>query len=189
MGEEVGERFPEFLGFLLDNPIRRILEKPEKRVRDLGLVGGKLLEVGCGPGFFSIPLAENNKVVVSFDLSSGFLRRVRRKAEENKIGNIAFLRCEASKIPIKDGIFDRAFVHFVYHEVNDRENFIAELARVLKRDGAVVVVEVEPARGLGKLFGPPGASSDAARVKFKARFDRVDVHSDGRRRYTLRAWK
>ncbi|MEE9594909.1 MAG: class I SAM-dependent methyltransferase, partial [Candidatus Hydrothermarchaeales archaeon] len=189
MEEEVEERFPEFLGFLLDNPIRRLLGKPEKRIKELGLVDSKVLEVGCGPGFFTIPLAENNQSVVSFDLSSKFLKKTRRMAEKKEIDNTTFIRCEASKIPLREGVFDRAFVHFVYHEIKDREDFISELARVLKRNGEVVLVEVEPASGLKKLFGPPGASSDTAKMKFKTRFEGLDVRREGGRRYVLRAKK
>jgi ubiquinone/menaquinone biosynthesis C-methylase UbiE len=189
LDEEAGEQFPEFLGFLLDNPIRRFFENPTAKIRELGLVEGGVLEVGCGPGFFSISLAENNKWVVSFDISSGFLRRARRKAEKGGLDNIAFVRCEASRLPLESGVFDYAFVNFVYHEIKDRDDFIAELERVLKRNGEVVMVEAEPAVGLAKFFGPPGASSDLARVKFKARFERVNVRAESGRRYVLRARK
>ncbi len=189
MEEAVEERFPEFLGFLLDNPIRRFLEKPGEKIKKWGLIDGRVLEVGCGPGFFSIPLAENNRAVVSFDVSSKFLRRACGKAKEKKTGNINFLRCEASKIPLKGGIFDWAFVHAVYHEINNRDDFIAELARLLKSDGMVVMVEFEPAAGIGKFFGPPGVASDMAELKFKVHFKRIEVHGAGGRRYLLKALK
>lgn len=189
MGHEIGEKFPDSLGFLLDNPIRRFLEKPADRIRKLGLVNGAVLEVGCGPGFFNLPLAENNRLVVAFDVSAKFLKRAHRKVVESDAMNIFFMRCEASKIPLKDGSFDYMFVHFVYHELDNRDDFIEEAWRVLKNEGKVVMVDVEPTRGWGRLFGPPGAASDEAAVKFKARFKRIEVQNNGGRRYILRALK
>ncbi|MGA3407062.1 MAG: hypothetical protein ABSD49_15135, partial [Candidatus Bathyarchaeia archaeon] len=52
------KRFPERLSFLLYNPIRRRLNPPTRLISRLG-VGDKdtVIDFGCGPGFYTIPLA------------------------------------------------------------------------------------------------------------------------------------
>ena len=58
---------PHKIAFVLDNPFRKLLQNPSKIVGEYIRQGDTVIDLGCGPGFFSIPMAgfvgENGKVI------------------------------------------------------------------------------------------------------------------------------
>ncbi|MDP2215825.1 MAG: class I SAM-dependent methyltransferase [Methanolobus sp.] len=60
---------------LLDSSIRRWLQNPQKILRPYVKEGMVVLEVGCGPGFFTLDIAR----MVAVDLQEGMLQKVRDK--------------------------------------------------------------------------------------------------------------
>jgi hypothetical protein len=51
-------KIPERLAFTLDNPIRRVLDPPERLIGKLSInADDPVVDFGCGPGYFLIPLA------------------------------------------------------------------------------------------------------------------------------------
>ncbi|MFQ6137129.1 MAG: class I SAM-dependent methyltransferase [Candidatus Hydrothermarchaeales archaeon] len=184
--EEAGVLFPEILGIFLNNPIRRILTRPKRRLSKLGFRNGIVLEVGCGPGFFTFPLADTNVKTFSIDISHNFLKGIMAKAKKRGIKNLFLVRCDASDLPFKQAVFEKVLIYLVYHEIRDRDGFVKDLSRVIVEEGVVVLVEVEPARSWLD-FGPEGADSAIAKTKFEGHFEEVTVEKEGRRGYVLRA--
>ncbi len=179
--------FPEALSFLLDNFVRRFFLNPDRIVEENGIADACVLEVGCGPGFFTPSLARRNEKVIAMDISRRFVRRALGKAKAQGLANVYAVLCDAQALPFRRDAFDYAFIYYVYHEIAGREKFIGELARVLKPDGEVVVGEMERTRSWLYFFGPLGADSDFARLKFMERFERVEVIPKRGYNYVLRA--
>ena len=80
------------MAFIHDNPLRRRLSDPFQTLENAGLKPGlKVLEVGCGPGFFTIPAAkivtESGKVY-ALDVHPLALEKVQTKIEIEKISNV-----------------------------------------------------------------------------------------------------
>jgi ubiquinone/menaquinone biosynthesis C-methylase UbiE len=48
---------PWWIGYILANPLRRLLQKPEEILRPYIKKGMNVLDIGCGMGFFSLPIA------------------------------------------------------------------------------------------------------------------------------------
>jgi demethylmenaquinone methyltransferase/2-methoxy-6-polyprenyl-1,4-benzoquinol methylase len=91
---------------------------------------------------------------VGVDLSSGMLVRGARKLQARGFaGRAALAGGDAERLPLRDGVFDGALVAFGIRNVGDRPAALAELRRVLKPGGRLVVLEFSMPRGpLGALY-------------------------------------
>lgn len=104
------------------------------------LVGGRVLEVGCGTGRLAVALAERGSRVWAVDSSEEMLREARAVAAGTRVG---LKRAAAEDLPFKDGWFDAAVMRLVVHLV-DRPRALAELARVLVPGGRVAIATFAP---------------------------------------------
>jgi ubiquinone/menaquinone biosynthesis C-methylase UbiE len=111
--------------------------------------GERLLEVGPGTGYYSLPVAEwlspSGRLEV-LDVQQEMLDHTLRRAREHGIDNITPTLADARELPYPDGSFDGAYLVTVLGEVPDQEAALRELGRVVKPGGRIVV---------GELFGDP----------------------------------
>jgi SAM-dependent methyltransferase len=102
-------------------------------------LGGRdrCLEVGVGTGLVALPLAAAGLPVVGLDLSAPMLAKLAEKAG----GRAPFplVRGDATALPFADDAFGSALVRHVLHLIPTWERAIAELARVVRRGGTVLV--------------------------------------------------
>ena len=106
----------------------------------LGDVRGlDVLDLGCGHGMASVVLARRGARVTACDLSLGYLREARRRAEANGVG-VRCVQADGEALPFADGSFDRAWGNAVLHHL-DMARAAHELARVLRPGGAAVFCE------------------------------------------------
>jgi SAM-dependent methyltransferase len=98
---------------------------------------GRCLEVGVGTGLISLPLAAAGLAMVGLDLSAPMLAKLVEKAG----GRAPFplVRGDATMLPFADDGFGSALVRHVLHLVPAWERVVAELARVVRGGGAVLV--------------------------------------------------
>ncbi|MBE0611736.1 MAG: methyltransferase domain-containing protein, partial [Dehalococcoidia bacterium] len=116
---------------------------PQAVVRWIGLRGDEtVLELGCGPGYFSIALrdATPRGRLVLFDLQPEMLRMARKRVGPS--GTVATVAGNAMALPFPAETFDVVFIAAVLGEVPDREACLAEVRRVLRPGGRLVVNEV-----------------------------------------------
>ena len=129
-----------------DNPLRRWLSNPLKWLQAAGLKPGHTaLEVGCGPGFFTIPAAKlvgDQGRVVALDIHPLAVRRVRQKARRAGLANVLPIHAEASSTGLRDGVVHVAFLFGIVHRADSYlGEVIREMWRVL-RGGGVLAVEL-----------------------------------------------
>jgi ubiquinone/menaquinone biosynthesis C-methylase UbiE len=106
--------------------------------------GERVLDVGCGPGFFVTELLDrvgSDGWVVGLDLSPDMLAVARKRAEGYP--NVEFVQSSATPLPLDDGSFDRALSVQVLEYVEDVPAALAELRRVLRPGGRLVVWDVD----------------------------------------------
>jgi SAM-dependent methyltransferase len=108
-------------------------------VAEGGLVGERVLDVGCGTGRFAIALAERGARVWGVDPSEDMLHQAR----SNAAGKATFKQARAEALPFKDGWFERAVLRLVVHLV-ERPQAFRELARVLGPGGRIVIATFAP---------------------------------------------
>ncbi|MFO7559392.1 MAG: class I SAM-dependent methyltransferase [Desulfobacterales bacterium] len=128
----------------LDNRIRRWFQNPQKILRPYIKEGMTVLDLGCGPGFFSIDMAQmvgkSGKVIAS-DLQEGMLQKLGDKIRGTKLKEqITLHQCEENTIGLSERV-DFVLAFYVVHEVPDRKGFFIELESILKKAGQVFIVE------------------------------------------------
>jgi demethylmenaquinone methyltransferase / 2-methoxy-6-polyprenyl-1,4-benzoquinol methylase len=110
-----------------------------ERAADLARVGPdtRALDVATGTGDLAIALARRGGQVVGSDFSEGMLDRARAKSRA-----VRWEQANALALPYDDDSFDAATVGFGARNFSDLERGIAEMARVVRPDGRVVVLEI-----------------------------------------------
>lgn len=136
---------PSALGFL-NSPLRRLVQ-PVGRLKRLVEPGMKVLDIGCGGGFFSALLAKwvgPEGRVIAVDLQREMLEITRGYLAKRSLLERATLhQCTAESLELEREQIaaDLALAMYVVHEVPDRGKLLLELAEALKPGGKLVLVE------------------------------------------------
>jgi len=98
--------------------------------------GERILDVAAGTGTSSVALARSGAEVIALDFSAGMVAEGRRKHKK-----IEFIEGDAQRLPFPDNQFDAVSISFGLRNVADPKAALAEMFRVLKPGGRVVVCE------------------------------------------------
>jgi ubiquinone/menaquinone biosynthesis C-methylase UbiE len=101
-----------------------------------------LADVGCGTGSLTFELARFARKVIGVDLSHEMLRRARAIAKERKLGNVEFRQGDALEVPLPSRSVDAAFCVMVLHFVPDPARAIANLCRITRLGGPIILVDL-----------------------------------------------
>jgi SAM-dependent methyltransferase len=131
--------------FFLEAKARRLLELARRLLGDPGEV--RALDVGCGEGLFDSYLGELGGLE-GVDVSPPMVEAARVR-NPNRSYHVA----DGTRLPFEHDAFDLSFAVCVLHHVepNEREPFVAELGRVTRPGGLVVVFEHNPWNPLTRL--------------------------------------
>ena len=144
MSDDKNRVCPVELANSLDSKIRRWLQNPQRILSPYIKEGMKVLDVGCGPGFFSAELAKMvgvNGKVYSVDLQEGMLQKLRKKIYKTPLEPIIRpIKCEKDKIILPEKV-DFILAFYMVHEVPDKDNLFTMLKNFLKENGEFLVVE------------------------------------------------
>jgi ubiquinone/menaquinone biosynthesis C-methylase UbiE len=114
-----------------------------KALNAAGLEAGQqVLEVGCGPGFFTIPAAEivgEGGSVLALDVNPLAVEHVQHKIEAEGVTNAKTLLADAARTNLADQSFDLAFVFGFAHAIGGMDKIWPELHRILKSGGILAV--------------------------------------------------
>ena len=133
--------------------------------------GERLLEVGPGTGYYSLPVAEwlsPGGTLDVLDVQQEMLDHTQRRAREEGIANITATRADARELPYGDNSFDGAYLVTVLGEIPDQDAALRELRRVVRPGGRIVV---------GELFGDPHMVTHSALAQ---RADKAGLRVDRR---------
>ncbi|MET0348837.1 MAG: methyltransferase domain-containing protein [Rhizobacter sp.] len=103
---------------------------------------GRVLDVGCGAGHLSFAVAPGVGEVVASDLSPGMLAAVQAEAERRGLANLVTHQASAEALPFDDAAFDAVCTRFSAHHWADLTAGLAEIRRVLKPGGRLVVIDI-----------------------------------------------
>jgi ubiquinone/menaquinone biosynthesis C-methylase UbiE len=126
------------------NPLVAI-EEPEA-IRMMGQVRGlTIADVGTGTGRHALRFASAGARVVGLDFSLGMMERARAKPHADRI---AFICADCLRLPLPGASFDRVISGLVAEHVPDLERYLAELGRICRRGGFVILTTLHPAMNL-----------------------------------------
>jgi ubiquinone/menaquinone biosynthesis C-methylase UbiE len=133
-------------GFLLDNWVRKLFQSPKKIVGEYIKSGDTVIDFGCGPGFFSVAMAEmvgERGKVVAVDLQPEMLEYVKKKALKKGLdGQVKYHQCHSDRVGLQmEEKADFMLAFYMVHETPEPAAFLKEVKEYLKEGGKFLVVE------------------------------------------------
>lgn len=109
--------------------------------------GKRVLDAGCGDGFFSLELAQKGALVTAIDGSDAMLNIAKRKHTHD---NLQYYNMDLTrKLTFEDKFFDIVVANMLLMDIAEIELFIFEVSRVLKKPGTFVFSITHPCFFLG----------------------------------------
>jgi ubiquinone/menaquinone biosynthesis C-methylase UbiE len=143
---------------------------PLKNLKAFGLKEDNIVaDLGAGTGFYTIPagtLAPRGKIY-AVEVVKDFLDTIGHKIKEAHLGNIEIIWGDIEKLggtKIADGIADAVIASNILFQVEDKDNFIEEAKRILKRKGRILLIDWSES---SVMKGTNIISKDKARVMFE----------------------
>lgn len=135
---------PHQFAFFLDNWLRRLIQHPKKIVGSYIKPGDTVIDMGCGPGYFTIDMAKMvgpNGRVIAVDIQEKMLDHVRKKAHRHGVAQrIDYLLVGAQEGGLsRQADFILAF--YMIHETPDVKQCLKTFRRLLKQDGKILAAE------------------------------------------------
>lgn len=129
----------------------------------------EILEIGCGSGRLTLPIARKCRKITGVDSSEAMLDVARRKAKRRT--NIELLKLDARKtLPFEDSSFDKVVCPLVLNHIEDIDKFFRSANRVMKRGGILVFDDALP-------------NADYFRVKFHTVLD--NLFDEGKKLFSI----
>jgi ubiquinone/menaquinone biosynthesis C-methylase UbiE len=135
---------PWWLCFTFDNPLRRIFHNPYSMLGPYVHPGDSVIDIGCGMGYFTIPLAKlagPEGHVTCIDIQEKMLAALRRRAERNGVSETLTTHLGG---PESIGYHEKAdfiLLFWMFHEVPDQRALLIEIRDLLKTGGRLLFVE------------------------------------------------
>lgn len=139
-----GSVFPHELAFTLLLPVRNLTLSPKLLVSRLALHPAyRVLEVGCGPAYFSPALAKSvpQGRLVLCDIQPQMLAYAKKRLKKQQISNVDYYLCDGDTFEFTDESFERIVLVAVLGEVANQGAYLREFYRLLTPNGRVSISE------------------------------------------------
>ncbi len=135
---------PSDLG-LLEAPDRDLWQRPDQVMDAMGIADASVVaDIGAGSGWFTIRLARRvgpQGLVYAEDVQPEMINAITRRVQREGLTNVRAVRGQNSDPRLPPGSLDAILVVDAYHEVEDRVTMLKNLARALKPQGRIGVVD------------------------------------------------
>jgi ubiquinone/menaquinone biosynthesis C-methylase UbiE len=122
---------------------RRDTDTIDRIVRALaGTAEMRVLDAACGPGIVSAEVAPWVRELLGVDATDAMLERARARCIARGLANTRFQIADVASLPFGDGHFDAALCRLAVHHFPYPEIVLAELARVLRPAGRLVLADI-----------------------------------------------
>ena len=119
--------------------------RPHQILDELNLVGDEFaIDLGCGTGTYTLPLAERVHEVVGIDVQKDLLSRVESDARKAGLGNVRTCWADAEVkgcTALKNSMADIVLIANVLFQVENKEAFLEEARRLLSPGGKVALID------------------------------------------------
>ncbi|MGE5403832.1 MAG: class I SAM-dependent methyltransferase [Candidatus Saccharibacteria bacterium] len=135
---------PYWLSFILENGLRRAMHDPQEILAPYVKPGDAAVDIGCGPGYFTLPMAElvgDSGKVIAVDVQEKMLQRMMGHAWKKGVDSrIIPHKCQETQVGLTEKA-DFVLTFWMVHEVPDAQKLITEIASMLKPGGKYLLVE------------------------------------------------
>jgi len=139
--------FPHQMTWFLDLPGRGLIMSANTVADRLPVKpNAYVLEIGPGSGYYSVQVAKRipDGNLTILDVQSEMLEKSANKLKAAGIKNFTTKQSDGKSLPFDDETFDAIFLVTVFGEIEERESFLLEAARVLKANGVLSITEHHP---------------------------------------------
>ena len=146
------------LAAAFDDPERAVWQKPDEIIALWGeLKGKKIMDIGAGSGYFSLRLAQKGARVIAADVNEEFQDFLKKKKKELKLSD---KQLELRKVPYDSPDLeveeaDGVIIVNTYHHIEQRPDYFSRVAKGLKEDGTLMVVDFFKKEFEEDVPGPP----------------------------------
>jgi ubiquinone/menaquinone biosynthesis C-methylase UbiE len=135
---------PASHSYILYNKLRYLVHNPYSIIGKYIKEDDTVMDIGCGPGFFSIPIADmvgEKGKVISIDLQKEMLEKLKKNAEKkNLINRITLHQCSSGSLLYNEKV-DFVLAFWMVHEVPKKDSFFKQIVEVLKPTSIFMMVE------------------------------------------------
>jgi ubiquinone/menaquinone biosynthesis C-methylase UbiE len=118
-------------------------ERIARLVKAARLTGSeRVLDIATGPGLIAEAFARAAREVVGVDLTEAMLAIAEARRKERNIANLSFRRGDVQELPFEAGEFDVVVCRFAFHHFEEPGRVLAEMARVCRKNGTVLVEDM-----------------------------------------------
>jgi predicted methyltransferase len=160
----------------MNDPSRDTWQQPKEVVEKLAIVpGSRVADIGAGGGYFTWHLADAvgaKGTVFAVEIDETGLDIIRKEKEAREITNVMPILAEPADPKLPEAV-DLVFNCDTYHHMKDRVVYFKALARYLKADGRVAIVDFHPHGFFSGLLGHGTAAGDVEREMKSAGYRRV----------------
>lgn len=103
----------------------------------------RILDVGCGPGWLAILLAQKARGVIGCDRSERIIKLAKQNAQTAGVINVTFQTADATALPFVDASFDLVIATTVMYLLIQPEKGFSELVRVTRPGGQIATLDPE----------------------------------------------
>ena len=126
------------LSYRSQSPMGYALRVRQQRVLELlDTSGGKVLDVGCGPGMLAVELLNLGHKVWGVDAAPAMIDLCRKQPGES--GHAHFAVGDATNLAFPDGFFDAVTCIGVIDRIPTHKSVLREMTRVVKRNGTLII--------------------------------------------------
>jgi ubiquinone/menaquinone biosynthesis C-methylase UbiE len=141
----VADRYDRVVDLQIGGKTRSLIR--ERVIREGNL--GRVVEFGCGTGFYTDVLARKADTLLATDISPGMLEVAKHQVNAP---HVTFRAEDCQRTSLRDGAFDTAFISLVIH-FTIPDHTVAEMYRILRPGGTLIVVNLDPQalKGLARI--------------------------------------
>jgi ubiquinone/menaquinone biosynthesis C-methylase UbiE len=136
--------FPYQQAYTLLIPLRNIFLSPKQLIQRIELKEDlHVMELGAGPGYFSIHVAKSlpkGKLILA-DIQQEMLDYAKRRIDKKGLLNVDYYLCDGKLFRFDNNTLDRIYMVTVLGEVENKELYMQEFHRMLKKGGILSISE------------------------------------------------
>ena len=160
----------------MNDPSRDAWQKPKEVVEKLTITpGARVADIGAGGGYFTWYLADAvgpEGVVYAVEIDETGLEILNREIQSRSMKNVVPIHAEPMDPKLSEPV-DVVFSCDTYHHMKDRVAYFKSLARYLKADGRVAILDFHPHGFFSGFLGHGTAAEDVRREMEAADYRRV----------------
>jgi ubiquinone/menaquinone biosynthesis C-methylase UbiE len=112
----------------------------------------KVLDVACGPGILACALAERARHATGIDITPAMIEQAEARRAASGLNNVEWHVGDATALPFENHSFDRVTTRYSFHHMPDPAAALAEMKRVCRPDGRVIVIDATPSPEAQKAY-------------------------------------